>query len=233
MTGPAEREALYDAFAHVGKALSNGKRLELLELLAQGERSVEALAHAADIRLTSVSAHLQILKQAGVVTTRREGARIHYGLAGDDIATLFGLLQQVARAHLADAEHARAAYLGPTDTVPLTRRQLLDRMTSTNVRVIDVRPTQEYTAGHIPGACSVPLDELACRLDELPDDAEVVAYGRSANCVLAHDAVRLLTARGHRALRLTDGILEWRVARLPIEPGLNGAATRPTGGYDG
>ncbi|MGW0823146.1 ArsR/SmtB family transcription factor [Streptomyces sp. NPDC002845] len=219
MTGPAEREALYDAFAHVGKALSNGKRLELLELLAQGERSVEALAHAADIRLTSVSAHLQILKQAGVVTTRREGARIHYGLAGDDVATLFELLQQVARGHLAETEQARAAYMGPTDTVPLTRQQLLDRMDSTSIRVIDVRPTEEYTAGHIPGARSLPLAELDGRLEALPKDTDVVAYGRSANCVLAHDAVRLLTAHGRHALRLTDGILEWRVARLPIETG--------------
>ena len=206
MTGPAEREALYDALAYVGKALSNGKRLELL---AQGERSVEALAQAADIRFTSVSAHLQVLKQAGVVTTRREGARSHSGLAGDDVATLFELLQQVARGHLAEAEHARAACLGPADTVPLTRQQLLDRMDSTNIHILDVRPIQEYTAGHIPGARSLPLDELERRIDELLQGTELIAYGRSANCGLAHDAVCLLTTHGHHALRLADGFLEW------------------------
>lgn len=139
----------------MGKALSNGRRLELPEPLAQGERSVEALTQVAGIRLTSVSAHLQILKQARVVTSRREGAPIHYGLAGDDVATLFELLQQVARGHLAEVEHARAVYLGPADTVPLTRQQLIDRMDSTNVHLIDVRPEEEYAAGHIPepGPC--------------------------------------------------------------------------------
>ncbi|WP_327352785.1 ArsR/SmtB family transcription factor [Streptomyces sp. NBC_01304] len=219
MSGPAEREALYDSLAHVGKALSNGKRLELLELLAQGERSVEALAHAAGIRLTSVSAHLQILKQAGVVTARREGARIHYGLAGDDVAALYEQLQQVARAHLAETEHARAAYLGPADTVPLSRQQLLDRMNNKTVTVVDVRPAEEYAAGHIPGALSRPLTELDSQIPDLPRVLDVVAYGRSTNCILAHDAVRLLTARGRRALRLADGILEWRVDQLPVEAG--------------
>ncbi|MEU5521558.1 metalloregulator ArsR/SmtB family transcription factor [Streptomyces sp. NPDC047860] len=183
------------------------KRLELLELLAQGDRSVEALAQAAGIRLTSVSAHLQVLKQAGIVTSRREGARVRYRLAGDDVLTLVELLQHVAHEHLTEASHARAVHLRPADTMPLTRQQLLHRMNSTNVCLIDVRPAEEYAAGHIPGARSLPLDELEPRLGELPEKMDLVAYGRSANCLLAQ-AVRLLTTRGHHALRLTDGILE-------------------------
>ncbi|MFR0357598.1 ArsR/SmtB family transcription factor [Streptomyces sediminimaris] len=219
MGDPARKAALFDALATTGKALSNGKRLELLDLLAQGERSVDALARAAGLGLTTASAHLQTLKQAGLVTTRREGVRIHYRLAGDDVSALYALLQQVGRAHLAATEQARAAYLGPEDTEQLTREQLLERVMAGTATVIDVRPAQEYAAGHIPGALSIPLDELEARLAELPADAEVVAYCRGTNCVLSHDAVRLLAARGRTAKRLVDGMLEWRLAALPVEAG--------------
>lgn len=214
------KAALFDALAASGKALSNGKRLVLLDLLAQGERSVDALAGAAGLGLTTASAHLQTLKQAGLVTTRREGTRVLYRLAGDDVAALYEMLQRVAHAHLAAAGQARAAYLGPEDTGQLTREELLERVKEGGVTVIDVRPAEEYATGHIPGAVSIPLDQLEARLAELPAGAEVVAYCRGANCVLAHDAVRLLSARGRTAKRLADGMLEWRVAALPVEGGV-------------
>jgi rhodanese-related sulfurtransferase/DNA-binding transcriptional regulator YhcF (GntR family) len=224
--GDAPRKsALYDAFAHTGKALASGKRLELLDLLAQGERSVDALAKAAGLNLTTASAHLQTLKQAGLVATRRDGVRIHYRLSGDDVAALYALLRQVARTHQAGVEAARTAYLGTdeaaeaVEAVEVGREELLARARAGEVVVLDVRPAEEYAAGHIPGALSIPLEELAERMAELPDDAEVVAYCRGAYCVLAYDAVRLLHARGRKAVRLTDGMLEWRLAELPVDSG--------------
>ena len=219
MGDPTLKAELFEALARTGKALSNGKRLELLDLLAQGERSVDALAKAAGLGLTTASAHLQTLKQAGLVATRRDGVRVYYRLAGDDAAALYALLQQVARNHQAAAAHARDAYLGPADTEYLTREELLDRVRSGAATVIDVRPAEEYAAGHIPGALSLPLEELESRLADLPADAEIVAYCRGANCVFSHDAVRLLTAHGRPAKRLTDGMLEWRLADLPVETG--------------
>ncbi|MEU9888940.1 metalloregulator ArsR/SmtB family transcription factor [Sphaerisporangium sp. NPDC051011] len=210
---------LYDAFAVVGKALASGRRLELLELLAQGERPVEALAKAAGLGMTSVSNHLQVLRQAGLVATRRQGTQVFYRLAGEDVAALWALLRQVGAAHLAQVEHARAAYLGPGDTEQLTLRELRRRIADGGVMLIDVRPPEEYVAGHIPGALSVPLDELLERLEDLPADGTVVAYCRGAYCVLAHEAVRALIARGRRAARLADGMLEWRLAGLPVATG--------------
>lgn len=226
------KTALYEQFARVGKALASGKRLELLDLLAQGERSVDALARAADLGLTSASAHLQTLRQAGLVTTRRDGTRIHYSLAGDDVAGLYAALRSVAQAHLTDVEAARVAYLGlsgaglsgardgaePVEEVG--RDGLLERVRTGEVVVLDVRPTEEYLHGHIPGAMGIPLDQLADRLAELPGDAQVVAYCRGAYCVLAHDAVRILHDRGRPAVRLADGMLEWRVAGLPVDSGV-------------
>jgi rhodanese-related sulfurtransferase/predicted transcriptional regulator len=215
----ARKAALFETLARTAKALANGKRLELLDLLAQGERSVEALANAAGLNLTTASAHLQTLKQAGLVSARRDGVRIHYGLAGTDVAALYVQLQQVARSRLADTEAARIAYLGADDTEQLTRDELLERVAAGTATVIDVRPVEEYAAAHIPGALSLPLGELEARLAQLPADTEIVAYCRGANCVLAHDATRLLNARGHRAARLADGMLEWRLAELPVETG--------------
>jgi rhodanese-related sulfurtransferase/DNA-binding MarR family transcriptional regulator len=219
MGDPARKAALYDAFAQTGKALSSGKRLELLDLLAQGERTVDALARAAGLNLTTASAHLQTLKQAGLVATRRDGVRIHYRLAGDDVAALYALLRQVAQTHQAAVEPARAAYLGADDAEAVDRDALVARAREGGIVVLDVRPAEEYAAGHIPGAISIPVDELADRIAELPADAEVVAYCRGAYCVLAHDAVRLLGARGRKAVRLTDGMLEWRLADLPVDSG--------------
>ncbi|WP_112264146.1 ArsR/SmtB family transcription factor [Lentzea terrae] len=209
------KTALFDQFARVGKALASGKRLELLDLLAQGERTVDALAKSAELGLTTASAHLQTLKQANLVVTRREGTKIFYRLAGDDVAQLFTLLRTVADDRLPDVRSAREAYLGD-DTEAVSRAELLDRVRSGRATVIDVRPAEEFAAGHIPGAVSVPLDELADRLAGLPADQEIVAYCRGAYCVLSHEAVRLLTAHGRTALRLADGMLEWRLAELPV-----------------
>jgi rhodanese-related sulfurtransferase len=210
----AAKTTLFDQFARVGKALASGKRLELLDLLAQGERTVDALARAADLGLTTASAHLQTLKQANLVATRRDGTKIYYRLAGTDVAALYALMRSVANAHLPDVESARVAYLG-AGTEEVTREELL-RRADTGTVVLDVRPREEYAAGHIPGAVSVPLEELPERLAELPADQEIVAYCRGAYCVLAHDAVRLLTAAGRPARRLADGMLEWRLADLPV-----------------
>ncbi|MEU3250155.1 metalloregulator ArsR/SmtB family transcription factor [Streptomyces sp. NPDC006997] len=209
---------LYEQFARVGKALGSGKRLELLDLIAQGERTVDALARAAGLGLTTASAHLQTLKRAGVVTTRREGTRVYYRLAGDDVAALYVLLRGVAQRHLAETERARAAYLG-AGTEAVGRDELLARAEEGSVVVLDVRSHEEYAAGHIPGALSVPLAELDERLAALPPDREVVAYCRGGYCVLAYDAVRLLRSHGRRARRLADGMLEWRVAGLPVAVG--------------
>jgi rhodanese-related sulfurtransferase/DNA-binding transcriptional ArsR family regulator len=210
---------LYEAFAASGKALANGKRLELLDLLAQGERTVEALATAAGLNLTTASAHLQTLKQAGFVATRRDGVRIHYRLAGDDVAHLFALLRNVAAKHLAAVSVAREAYLGDDGATEISREELQDRASAGDVVVLDVRPVEEYRSGHVPGAVSMPVDELADRIAELPDDIDVVVYCRGEYCVLAYDAVRILSDRGRRAIRLNDGMLEWRLADLPVDAG--------------
>lgn len=214
------KAALFDQLARVGKALGNGKRLELLDLLAQGEYSVEALAQEAGLGLTTVSAHLQTLKNAGLVTTRRDGTRIHYRLAGGDVAELYAKARDVAAARMAAVEQAARAYLGDTPR-QIGRDELLSGLKTGQYIVLDVRPAGEYAAGHIPGALSIPVDELELRLAEIPSDTHVVAYCRGAYCVFAHDAVRLLTEAGYDASRLEDGILEWRIADLPLE------ATRP------
>lgn len=218
----AVKTDLFDELARVGKALGSGTRLELLDLLAQGPRSVADLAAAAGLGMTTASAHLQTLRRGGLVTGDRDGTTIRYRLAGPDVATLFAQLREVASAHLPDVVAARDRYLGPrTADDPareeIGRDELLRRARTGEVVVLDVRPAPEYRAGHIPGAVSIPVDELADRLDELPADTDVVAYCRGAWCVFAHDAVRLLTARGRRAYRLVDGMLEWRLDDRPVE----------------
>lgn len=219
MTRREAKDALFEQFARVGKALSSPKRLEILDLLAQGERSVDVLARSAGLGLTSASAHLQSLKQARLVTTRKEGTKIFYRLTGPDVVDLYARLQQVADTHVTDVAAARSAFLGPNDTEEVDRDELWRRAQSGEVVVLDVRPEEEYTGGHIPGAVSIPLESLAERLAELPADAEVVAYCRGAYCVLSYDAVRLLTANGRKARRLSDGMIEWRLADLPIAAG--------------
>ena len=195
----AAKDTLFTEFAAVGKALASPKRLELLDLLAQAPRSVEDLARTADLGLSTCSAHLQRLLAAGLVTTRRDGTRIWYSLAGDDVAALFTDARAVAQRHRPHTEAARRGYLGADDTEQVDLVELLRRAEAGDVIVLDVRPAPEYAAAHLPGAVNIPLEQLEDRLAELPDDREVVAYCRGAYCVLAHDAVRLLTAHGRRA----------------------------------
>ena len=210
----AAKDALYAEFAAVGKALGSPKRLELIDLLAQGPRSVEALADAADLGMSTCSAHLQSLREAALVETRREGKRIYYSLVADDVASLWDNLRRLALRHRPHTERARAAYLGPEDTEGVTTEALLARISDGEVVVLDVRPEAEYAGGHLPGAIHIPVEALVERLAELPDDREIIAYCRGQYCVLAHDAVRLLNQRGYRASRANDGALEWRVAGL-------------------
>lgn len=211
----ARKAQVYEQIARVAKALANGKRLELLDLLVQAERTVEGLARAAGLGISTTSAHLQSMKRGGLVVTRRDGTRIFYRLAGDDIAALYAHLRGVATDRLADVAVATAAFLGP-QTEQISREELLRRAGAGQITVLDVRPPQEYAAGHIPGAVSIPLEELADRLAELPEDLDIVAYCRGAHCVLALDAVRLLAAYGRPARRLTTGMVEWRADGLPV-----------------
>lgn len=213
------KNALFAEFAAVGKVLANPTRLELLDLLGQGPRSVDDLATAADVGVSTCSAHLQTLKEAGLVDTRRDGKRIYYSLAGEDVAVLWDQLRRVAQRHRPHTELARRAYLGPEDTTAITTDELLRRLQAGDTVFLDVRPRPEYAAGHLPGALHIPVEELAGRLAELPKRHDIVAYCRGQYCVLAHDAVRLLTARGLPAHRAVDGILEWRLAGLPVESG--------------
>ena len=204
------KTALLTQFARVGKALANPARLQLLDLLIQAERSVEALAAAAGMPVGNTSAQLRALHAAGLVTARRDGTRVFYRLASDDVAALYRALCEVARTHLPDAEAARAAYLG-------SRQELIRRAQAGDVVVIDVRPAEEYAAGHIPGAVSIPLGELPARLDALPAGTEIVAYCRGAYCVLARDAVRLLHSHGRAARHVDHGMLEWRLDGMPVD----------------
>ncbi len=212
MSDREAKDRLFAEFAVVGKVLGHPKRLELLDLLAQGPRGVDELAAAAGLGTSTCSAHLQALREAGVLTSRRDGKRHVYALAGDDVAGLWDMLRQVAQAHRPHVELAREAYLGPGDTEAVGTRELLRRLAADEVVVIDVRPPVEYAAGHLRGSLNLPLDELTTRLDEIPRGREVVAYCRGRYCVLAHDAVRTLAAHGVRARRAVDGALEWRLA---------------------
>ncbi len=224
MQRSAERDGLFERLAVVGKAFASPKRLELLDLLAQGERTVEALARESGIGLSTVSAHLQILKLSHLVQTRREATRIHYRLAGEDVLRLYAAVQTVAREHSADVGQALQAYLagaGLDDLAQVTREELLARLADDSVLLLDVRPVEEFAAGHIPGARSLPFGELdseaAASLLAGAGEKDVVAYCRGAWCVLAHDAVRLLRSRGTDVRRLEDGMLEWRTAGLRVE----------------
>lgn len=210
----AAKDELFGEFAAVGKTLGNPARLELLDLLAQGPRSVDDLARAADLGVTTCSAHLQTLREAGLIRPRRQGKRVFYSLAGDDVAGLWQQLRAVAQARRPHTEPARRAYLGPDDTAAVGTQELLRRLASGDSVILDVRPAAEYAGGHLPGAIHIPLDELGHRLAELPEDRHIIAYCRGQYCVLAHDAARLLNAHGLHASRAADGALEWLLAGL-------------------
>lgn len=222
MEAEDRRTRLFDELAVVGKAFGSPKRLALVELLAQGERTVEGLARAAEMGMSTVSAHLQVLKLANLVRTRRDGTKVFYRLAGDDVADLYAAMRHVARERSADVSQALEAYLNlpGSDEVGLVTRDELERMLATGeVTLLDVRPPEEYLAGHIPGARNTPLDTLDAEADALREAPSVVAYCRGSFCVMAHDAVRLLGGAGVEARRLEDGMLEWRTARLPVAAG--------------
>jgi len=206
------KDALFDAIALLGKALASPRRLELLDLLAQGPRSVEELARACEQSNANTSQHLQALHAAGIVSRRREGNRVRYDLAGDDVLRLWLELRDISTARLAEVERAAGEYLG--DAVEaIARDELEARLRSGDVVLVDVRPREEFDAGHIAGARSLPLDALAERLDELPPDQEIVAYCRGPYCAFANEAVRRLQAAGRTARRLDDGWPEWKLAQ--------------------
>lgn len=214
------KHALYEQFARMGKGLANPSRLELLDLLSQGERSVEALSTQAGFALSTTSMHLQALKDSGLVVSRRSGTSIYYRMKSVEAAALFAMLREVASTHLADADRAISNYLGSEKSeksLVVKRTELPDLMQDGEVVVLDVRPALEYNAGHIPGSISIPLPELEMFLSKIPKDHEVVVYCRGAYCVLAYDAVKTLTSKGLRVRRLQDGMLEWRLAGLPVE----------------
>ena len=214
----AAKDALFDGLAEVAKALASGRRAEIVDLLAQGERSVEEIATEIDQSVANTSHHLRAMARAGVLATRREGTRIYYRLASEPVAELWSALRGIATAHVAGIEHLVDAYLGDRDGLDvIDRAELARRLKRGDITVLDVRPTAEFEAGHIAGAMSVPIDELRRHVRALPKGAEVVAYCRGPYCVYADDAVRELTKRGFRARRLEDGYPEWRRAGLPTD----------------
>jgi rhodanese-related sulfurtransferase/DNA-binding MarR family transcriptional regulator len=217
----ADREAkssLYDALAESAKALANGRRAELVDVLVQGERSVEELADEIGQTVANTSQHLQRLLRSGLVESRRDGTRIYYSLASPVVATLWQTMRRAAETHVAGLEQLAADYLGDRSKLrTITRDDLRSRLRDGDVVVLDVRPEAEYAAGHVRGAISIPIRDLKSRLGEIPDGTEVVAYCRGPYCVYADDAVRLLSRKGVTAARLEDGFPEWADARLPVD----------------
>lgn len=212
------KDLLYEQVARVGKALSSPKRLELLEVLVQGEKRVDALARDVDIDIKLASAHLRVLKEARLVTSRRQGRFIAYRLSGDDVSALWVSLHMVAEEHLMDLRAVLAKIIAtPERLTPETRADLLDKARQGDVLVLDVRPEAEYRAGHLPYARSIPIQKLELRLAELPQDREIVAYCRGPFCLFAAEAVALLHSKGFRASKISDGIAEWSVAGMPLE----------------
>jgi len=208
---------IFDQFASVAKALGHANRLELLELLAQGERSVDTLAKLTGLTVGNTSQHLQHLRQSGLVTSRKEGLFVYYQLVGDEIVGLLGALRGVAEKHLAEVDRLVNTYLKSKDSLePVSARELLDRARNGQVIVLDVRPKEEYADGHIPGAVNIPLEELEKHLELLGNDKEIVAYCRGPYCLLAYDAVAKLRSLGVSARRLEDGYPEWKASGLPV-----------------
>src|SRR5919202_489507 len=218
MSDRAAKRALFDAFASVAGALGNGRRAEIVDVLAQGERSVEEVAGEVGQSVAATSHHLRLLAKAGLARSRREGSRVYYRLASDRVGELWAAVRGVAERHVAEVDVLAGEYLGDRDAVELlSAPELHERLEQGRVVVLDVRPEAEYRAGHIEGAVSAPLDELEAIAPSLPKRREVVAYCRGPYCVYADDAVRLLRSRGLRARRLDVGFPEWRRAGLPVE----------------
>jgi rhodanese-related sulfurtransferase len=214
----AAKARLFDALAEAAKALANGRRAELIDVLAQGERSVEELAAEIQQSVANTSHHLQRLLRSGLVRTRRSGTHVYYALAGPAVARLWSAMREAAEDHVSGLERLAQDYLGDRNSLEtMTRDELTKRLRSGDIVVLDVRPVSEYRSGHLPGAISLPVGQLQERLGEVRSGAQVVAYCRGPYCVYADEAVRLLTENGRKAYRLEDGFPEWSTAGLPIE----------------
>lgn len=216
------KQALFEQVALVARALGSAARLELLDYLAQGERTVDALAGVSGLSVANTSKHLQQLRQAGLVTARRNGLHVHYRMSGDDVLEAIMSLRGLARSRLAEVDRLVASYLASKDDMePVAADELVARLKDGLVTILDVRPPEEYSQGHVPEAVNIPLSELEKHLDELPRDREVIAYCRGPWCVLSFEAVSRLRKKGYRARRLDGGLPEWRHSGLPVsaEPG--------------
>ncbi|MGH2791323.1 MAG: ArsR/SmtB family transcription factor [Actinomycetota bacterium] len=220
MTHRAAKQALFDEFARVAKALASGRRAEVVDLLANGERSVESIASEIEMSVANASQHLQVLRRAGLVSSRRQGTSIFYRLASPDVLQLWRSLQGVASDRVAEVERLARAYTGDLNGVELlTKEELAERLrrNKDELLVLDVRPEQEYAAGHVPGAMSIPVAELKRRLKELPKNKEIVAYCRGSFCAFAPEAARYLDRKGFRTYILDAGLPDWEAAGLPVE----------------
>ncbi len=214
------KQDIFAQIARIGKALGNANRLELLEFLAQGPRSVEQLATVSGLSVANTSQHLQALRRLGLVSARKEGLRVYYALSGDDVVALLDTVRRVAEDRIAEVQKLVGTYLTTRDALePIAAKELLGRARKGLVTVLDVRPAEEYEAGHLPGAINIPLAKLEGRLNRLPKNKEIVAYCRGPYCVLAFEAVARLRKKGLRARRLEDGYPEWRMRGLPVETG--------------
>ena len=218
MSNPNVKTELFEQFARIGKALASAKRLEMLEFLAQAERSVDALSRMTGLSVANTSQHLQQLRQTGLVEARKDGLYVFYRLAGEGIVRLLMALRAVGQERLAEVDKLVKLYLDSKDNLePVPARELMQRARKGLVTVLDVRPAEEYAAGHIPGAINVPVADLRKRLNEIPRDREIVAYCRGPYCLLAFEAVAELRKKGRRARRLAAGFPEWRSAGLPVD----------------
>jgi rhodanese-related sulfurtransferase/DNA-binding transcriptional ArsR family regulator len=218
MSSESPKHAVFACFAEVAKALGHGRRLEILEILAQGERSVEALAETAGLSIANASQHLRLMRQAGLLVSRRDGKRILYRLSDPSVLDVTAALRRVAERNLAQVRELVSGYFHERDALePVSRKELARRLKDGLVTVLDVRPEDEFAAGHLPRAINIPLRDLARRLRELPKEREIVAYCRGPYCVFAVEAVALLRKRGYSVRRLEDGYPEWKAAGLPVE----------------
>jgi rhodanese-related sulfurtransferase/DNA-binding HxlR family transcriptional regulator len=209
--------ALYEQLSRVAQALGSAGRLQILEYIAQGERSVDTLAAMTGLSVANTSKHLQALRQAGLVSARKEGVRVYYSVAGDDVITLVSALRAVAEHRVAEVERLVSQWLAHRDEMePVAAADLLKRVKQKLVTVLDVRPAEEYAAGHIPGAINVPVEKLESFVSRVPKRKEVVAYCRGPYCLMSFEAVEKLRKRGFRARRLENGLPEWRAAGLPV-----------------
>ncbi len=217
MTAITPKKKLFENFARVAKALASANRLELLEALAQGERSVDGLAQASGMSVANTSNHLRIMREGGLVQSRKEGTQVIYSLSGEKVSVLLADIRHVAERHLAEVERIVQDNFNSRDKLtPVRRDELLSLVKSGEAMVIDVRPSSEYDAGHIEGAVNIPLELLTQRLSKLPKDQEIVAYCRGPYCMMSFDAVDQLRQHGYRARRLEDGFPEWKIDKLPV-----------------